>query len=567
MIESASQPGEPCWVLGLNIGRHDSSAALVADGKLVAMAEQERFSRRKRAIGEPPHDAIRFCLAAGRIGLADVRAVALGSDMDALDRWHACTAEEMAGREKLDDPERLFPRAAFQVSSLPPLIPVPHHTAHAASAFWPSGYTDAAVLVVDNRGEHSSTTLYHATGDNLLLLEEYGVPDSLGLYYRTAAQYAGLYREFGEVGKFMGLASYGRPRQLVPLEGTDEGLAFSRLAALPPLRGIEIPPYRTRQLLDYFSANCYPYAFGSGEETFAYADFAASVQSSLEQALLGLCRRLRTTTRCENLVVAGGVGLNCSANGVIADSGLFKRVFVQPAAHDAGVALGAALEVCQKIAPTRFRPTSMDHAYWGPEPTEEEIRQAVSDGSVRAECLDEESLVDRVARLIADHKIVGWFQGRAEVGPRALGARSLLGNPTRRQTLVRLNTIKRREMWRPLAPSVPVEHFADFFSSSHRSPFMLVASPVHRDRQALIPAVVHADGSARPQAVARETNERYWKLLQRFGELSGIPILVNTSFNLENEPIVNTPRDAIADFLAADIDAVAIGDFLIERLG
>jgi carbamoyltransferase len=560
-----SQSAPHLWVLGLNIGLHDSSAAILRDGELIAMAEQERFSRNKRAIGEPPVDAILFCLDTAGISLDEVTAVGLGSDMQLLDQWHGLTQDELAKREKIDNPERLFPKNILKFKSLPPLVPIRHHLAHAASTFWVSGFDEAAILIVDNRGENSSTTLAHGTSTGIKILEEYGVPVSLGLYYRTAAQYAGLCGKYREVGKFMGLAAYGQPNQIVPLRCGENGPFLDGIDDLPALRGIEIPPYRTKQLMEYFTRNCFPFSEGTGEEVMAYSNFAASVQLSLEKTLLALCQRLRKITSSNNLAMAGGTALNCTANGMISNSGLFDKLFIQPASHDAGVALGAALEVTRQFTSGQFLKFEMRHAYWGPEYTQEQINAALKQGGLIYKVLNEDELVRQVAHLLAEHKIVGWFQGRAEVGPRALGARSLLGNPMSRNTLIRLNTIKSREMWRPLAPSVLKERFSEFFIGSLASPFMIVAAKVRPIRQRDIPAIVHVDGSARPQAASRHTNQRYWKLIRSFEEKTGIPIIVNTSFNTEGEPIVNTPEDAVKDFLKTDIDALAIGDALVKK--
>jgi carbamoyltransferase len=529
------------------------------------MCEQERFSRNKRATGEAPVDAIRFCLEAACVSLSEVMAIGLGYDMELLDRWHGLTVEELAKREHLNGHERLFPKAVFEYDSLPPIIPIPHHLAHAASAFWVSGFEEAAILVVDNRGEDSSTTLAYGTRKGIRDLEQYGVPVSLGLYYRTASQYAGLCGELREVGKFMGLAAYGKPTEDVPLRCSEEGPWFADLDELPPLRGIEIPPYRTTQLLNYFRSRCFPFYKGDGAEVMAYANFAASVQLSLERALLTLCAKLKRQTASRNLVMAGGVALNCTANGIIADSGIFENLFVQPAAGDAGVALGAAMEVTRQVTKSPPPAFKMTHAYWGPQYTQAEIERALEHCGLDYCVLDEHTLIQEVAELLIDYKTVGWFQGRSEIGPRALGARSLLGNPMSRETLIRLNTIKAREMWRPLAPSVLQSRMSEFFTGTHASPFMIVALQVRPEKRKDIPAVVHVDGSARPQAVNRETNPLFWKLISAFERRTGIPMIVNTSFNTQGEPLVNSPEDAIKDYLKTDLDALVLGYALLQK--
>ena len=561
-----TQDTSATWILGLNIAGHDSSAALLRNGQLVAMGEQERFSRNKRAYHEPPIDAIQFCLDTAGISLDDLNAVALGTDYRIKNQWKGSTEEELAQYPAHDDPDRLFPAPIFRYKKLPPIVAINHHLAHAASTFRASGFDRAAILVVDNQGEDRSTTLAFGDGNAIHILENHGVPESLGLYYRTAAQFTGVVGKFKEVGKFMGLASYGRPTQKVPLTFRDEAPQLDGLPELPPLRGADLPAYRSKQLLEYFSEHCFPYTPGLRAEIMAYADFAASVQASLEEVLMGLCHRVKALTSCDALALAGGVSLNCTANGIIANSGLFKRIFVQPVAHDAGVGLGAALELHHQIqGPAAMPPFVMRHAYWGPSYTQSEINAALDRYGLSYDVMDEDSFVSRVAEGLQAHKIVGWFQGRAEIGPRALGARSLLGNPVSRETLVRLNTLKSREMWRPLAPSVLEERFEDYFTGCHASPFMIVATEVRPEKRRAVPAVVHVDGSARPQSVSRSTNLRYWKMIRVFEQLTDIPLVVNTSFNIAQEPIVNTPEQAIYDFLHTDIDALAIGNAWVVK--
>ncbi|MFN6536057.1 MAG: carbamoyltransferase [Nostoc sp. EkiNYC01] len=552
------------YILGVGIGGHDTAAALLKNGALVAMGEQERFSRNKRAPQEPPVDAIGYCLDRAGITLDEVEAIAFGTDYQIKNKWKGVTEEELKRFPAHDDPHRLFPKAVFNYEKLPPIKAIRHHLSHAASTFRVSGFERAAILIVDNQGEDNSTTLAMGKDGEIHILENFGVPVSLGLYYRTAAQFTGVVGKLKEVGKFMGLAAYGRPIQKVPLAFQNNAPVFEGLSDVPPMRNADMPPFRAKQMLNYFSEHCFPYTSGLKAEPMAYANFAASVQKSLEDTLLGMCTRLKELTECEYLCLAGGVALNCSANGIIANSGLFKDIFVQPAAHDSGVALGAALELDWMLhgRQPEFR---MEHAYWGPDWSQEDINAALDRHGLQYQVLDEDTLATEVAALLEAHKLVGWFQGRAEIGPRALGARSLLGNPTSRETLVRLNTIKSREMWRPLAPSVLEERFHEYFNSSHASPFMIVAASVKEEKRRSVPAIVHIDGTARPQAVSRQTNPRYWKLIHAFEQRTGIPIVVNTSFNVEAEPIVNTPDNAIRDFLATDLEALAIGNALVVK--
>jgi carbamoyltransferase len=552
------------WFLGLNIGMHDSSAALLKKDRIFAVSAQERFSRRKSAHGEAPIDAVKFCLAKANITLDDVTAIGLGSDIKLLNQWLGTKGREVKENQKLDDPDRLFPRNVFQFKKLPPIIPIRHHLAHAASSFWASGMKEAAVLVLDNRGEDCSGSLAFGSPKEIKIFEQIGVERSLGIYYRAAAQYAGLCGKFREVGKFMGLASYGVPIENVPLKISEDGYFFEGIEIENVHNGIEIPRLLTGALFNYFQRECFPFYKGKGLEIMAFSNFAASVQKSLEAAILSLCRKLKRETGAKNLALSGGVGLNCTANGVIANSGIFEHIYIQPAAGDDGVALGAAFEVSRMLS-SGFSPTKMSHAYWGPEYSDESIEKVLKEFEVEYKFYDEDVLIEKTAEELANFKIVGWFQGRAEFGPRALGARSILANPTKRDSLIKVNNIKLREVWRPLAPSVLEEKAELYFEGKQFSPFMIVASQVKKEKRKQINAAVHIDGSARPQLVSKKTNLRYWKLIRSFEKRSGVPVILNTSFNKKKEPIVNSPADAVRCFLSSGIDVLAIGNALVYK--
>ncbi len=528
------------------------------------MAEEERFSREKRAKDCAPVQALSWCLREAGIALRDVSTVALGWDFDRLAAWHGCSAQQRQRRFFHDRRDYLFPESAFGPGPQPPVKSLSHHLSHAASAYYPSGFRDAAILVCDMRGEDASTLLAHGSGDGITVLETHGIERSLGLFYRAATKYAGLWRSGGEAGKLMGLAPYGKPRHRMPL-AVDDGR--------PSLTGIEptavsnndLVGELTQQLLEIFVREAFPHEAGLAEEVMAYADFAASAQRALDEAVVALARHLRDLTRSPRLCLAGGVALNCTTNGELARSGLFAEMFVAPAAHDAGVAIGAAL-----IAAGGSRSTGphfvMDHAYWGPHFDHGDAIAAALRRGLTHEVLTEDALIVTVAETLAAGGIVGWFQGRAEIGPRALGARSLLATPATRRTLIRVNRMKGREMWRPLAPSIRAERFSEFFDGV-ASPFMNIAAQVRLEKRSLVPAVVHVDGSARPQAVTKRANPRYWKLLLAFEALTGLPIVVNTSFNVAGRPIVGTPDHAVEDFLAMGVDALAIGTVLIRAPG
>lgn len=552
------------WILGVNVGLHDSSAALVKGTEFIAIGEQERFSRNKRAGNEAPHDAIRFCLRQAAISPRDLSAIAIGTDVAALHRYLGLDSLERSSFPSIESPSYFFPPELLDQVNCS-TVQVPHHIAHAASAFYASGFKEAAIVVVDNRGEDCSTTLAIGTDRGISIIETLPVEESLGLYYRVAAEYAGLCGTHREVGKLMGLAAYGRATESVPLEVRHGGPRLMNLPTIDARRGADVAPLRAAQLMTWFRDQCFPFAAGLTSEIMAYANFAASVQQSLEAAILSLATKLRAHTASDAICLAGGVALNCSANGRLAAEAIFARLFVTPMAHDSGVALGAALETSRML--TGQCPSEPQaHAYWGAEFSPQEILIAIEPhGLVVRQYQDDEEYVDVVSGLLDADRIVGWFQGRAEVGPRALGARSILASPRSRQTLVRVNRIKGREVWRPLAPSILEEAFAEYFDCNHHSPFMLVAAKVRREKQRLIPAVVHVDGTSRPQAVSRQTNPRFWKLIKRFGERSGVPILLNTSFNMAGEPIVHSPANAVHDFLSSDLDVLAIGDLVVTK--
>ena len=559
------------WVLGLCNGRHDSSAALFDNGRFVVMAEQERFSRKKRAPGEAPRDAIEYCLAFAGISLDDITAVGLGADNAFMRTWLQLTPGEIASTPRLEHPEWIFPAYVARGARIPPIVPVRHHIAHAASAFWPSGFDEAAILVMDNRGEHTSTTLAYGTRDGIRVLEEFGLGQSLGQYYQSAATYAGIWKKnpgfggVGDVGKMMALAAYGKPSEDVSLRITDQGPAFDGVTWPGDLSRKDIPSVLDRELQKVFTARCFPFHGGQSDDAMAYANFAASAQHALVQAILWFVRRAHGLVQTRNLVMAGGVALNCAANGKVADAKIFDRLYVQPVSHDGGCAIGSGIAVAHSRAPLDMSTLRLDHAYWGPEYSEEDATDALEEVGVRYHRYTEDEMIYQVVNALVENQVVAWYQGRAEIGPRALGARSLLGNPTVRKTFPRMNRIKRRELWRPIAPSVVAEEFSTYFESAHASPFMIVATTVRPEMRHRIPAVVHVDGTARPQAVTKDSNPRFWRLLDAFGCETGVPVLANTSLNREREAIVNTPGDAISMFLDRDIDMLVLGDLVAVK--
>jgi len=576
-------------ILGINAYHANASAALVRDGQLVAAVEEERFNRVKYAAGFPVY-AVRHCLAEAGLTIGDIDHVAIprnpwarwatklfyAAQMPrfAMDRLRAMRHfkginEDLAAACDVD-PQAI--RAQFHR--------IEHHVAHLASAFFVSPFDRAAVLSTDGLGDFASTMWATGEGNRLKVHGAVAFPHSLGLFYTALSQYLGFWK-FGDEYKVMGLAAYGEPTQLeefrrIVTPDGGQGFALGLEYFCHHRTGPEMTWQengKTPVLGQLFS----PYLESRLGKTRAagepvgknHQNIAASMQAVLEEAYFRLLNHLHQTTRQSQVCLAGGVAFNCVANGKIFDNTPFSEVYVQPAAGDAGLAVGAAYYVYHQIL-GQPRSFVMNHAYWGPQFTPEAIAQALEssrakDSSLAVRKLSVEELVRATAKHIADGRIVGWFQGRAEWGPRALGNRSILVDPRRAEMKDILNQrIKHRETFRPFAPSILEEATGQFFGRSHPSPFMNLAYSVRPEKRAMIPAPTHVDGTGRLQTVSRPTNPRYWALIKEFEKLTGVPVLLNTSFN-ENEPIVLTPQEALDCFLRTRMDVLVLGDFLIEK--
>jgi carbamoyltransferase len=534
-------------VLGINAVFHDPAAALVVDGRIVACAEEERFSRRKHgkqsvpfSTWELPEEAARWCIAQAGIEPQDVDAVAYSYDPDLAPESSGIMAAEWEGLRTL------YARRApwFLATALPGLDPsavryVPHHIAHAASAYLASPHTESAVMVLDGRGERSSYLGGAADGARFRPLVRQDLPHSLGLLYEDLTEHLGFHRSSDEY-KVMGLAAYGEPRFLPAMR-----------RAITTTGG----GYRVREVSWEDFA---PHANGAWTEQ--HADLAASVQARLEEVLLELGGWLHEATGAPALTIAGGVGLNCVANTRLWREGPFRDVWIQPAAGDAGTALGAALYVAAERG-DEIHP--MQSAALGRGWTDGELRDALTTARVAHEA--PRDLAEAVARLLADDQVIAWFQGRSEYGPRALGHRSLLADPRRRDNLERLNDVKGREQFRPLAPMVTLERAPELFDGPLPSPYMTFTHRVREPWADLIPAVVHVDGTARIQTVDRNEEPLVAALLDAFERLTGVPVLINTSLNTAGRPIVDSPRDVLELFGSTPVDALAIGPYLAMR--
>jgi carbamoyltransferase len=567
-------------ILGLNAFHGDASAALLSQGHLVAAIEEERLNRIKHWAGFPNLAAAACLNGTDRDAIAHVAIsrnpyAHLGRKVLWAARRPASWQRSAARVANLVEVARLSPeRPGTILSELKraQVHRVEHHRAHLASAFFVSPFEEAAVVSVDGFGDYSSVQWGVGRGNRINVLGSVLFPHSLGILYTAFTQFLG-FPKYGDEYKMMGLAAYGDPRyaplirEIVRTEAGNTRLNLDYFThhsqgvkmtwdGGEPISGNLF----SRKMVEVFGEPRAPRA----EITARHADLAASVQAVLEENYFALLNHVYERTRQKSLCLAGGVALNCAANGKIFEMTPFRDVYIQPAASDAGTSIGAALSVWHEHL-NQPRAFVMQHAYYGPEYSSSEIRAELDNAGVVYRPMSEGELVDSTAATIAAGKVVGWFQGRMEFGPRALGNRSILADPRRHDMKDLLNSrIKHREHFRPFCPSVLAEAVSDFFETSYPSPFMVTAYRIKSGRLQDIPAVTHADGTGRLQTVDRESNPLYWKLIRRFGDITGVPILLNTSFN-ENEPIVQTPAQALDCFLRTRMDVLAIGSCLLLK--
>jgi carbamoyltransferase len=575
-------------ILGINAYHGNASAAIVCDGRLVAAVEEERFNRVKYAAGFPVQ-AIRYCLREAGLELKDIDRVAvprdpyarLGTKLFYAVRMPSFARERMKVLTKFTGiPEALaqaFDTDPAKVTSK--FHRVEHHQAHLASAFFVSPFERAALLSADGLGDFASTMWGTGKGGRMKIEGAIAFPHSLGLFYSAVTQYLG-FLKFGDEYKVMGLGAYGEPEQLDAFrnivrahgDGFRLGLEyFTHHRTGPEMSWAEADktPVQGKLFSEEMERLLGPKRDPEEPLEQRHKNLASGLQARLEEIYLGMLKKLAERTGLKAVCLAGGVAFNCVANGKIFDRTGFEQVYVHPAAGDAGLAVGAAYYVWHQIL-GKPRAFVMDHAYWGPGYTRDEIRSAIdANGLAQNGChveeLPEEILMQRTAAIVADGKILGWFQGRAEWGPRALGNRSIVADPRRPPMKEILNQrIKHREIFRPFAPSILAESTGDWFEKSHPSPFMTLAYSVRPEKRDKIPAPTHVDGTGRLQTVTREANPRYWSLIKAFEQLTGVPVVLNTSFN-DNEPIVCRPAEALDCFQRTQMDALVLGDFLITR--
>src|SRR5690349_2224924 len=555
--------------LGINYSQmHDSAACLVRDGELLFAVAEERISRRKHD-SRFPRNAIAACLefanvraerldevcfgwqTAGPVYRHDLKCYAtwkmpltylngLNSTLHFLSMWH-----QESGAKKF---AQLFGPARAKMRF------VDHHLAHAISAYAYSGFDEAGVAVMDGRGAWEATSLWHGRNGRLEHLLTIPFPDSIGFFYSGFTEFLGFTPNSDE-WKVMGLAPYGQP-------GVD----------LSEFIDVKAAPYRihSRQLAANgtsaharMAAVLGPPRVAESEIDDRHKNIAYAVQDACETAMLNVVKLAIEKTGCRNVCLAGGVALNSKANGKIAASGMVDRIFVQPAASDDGVALGAALAPYLDSG-GKLPNRAMRHGYWGPSFDDAAIEAALRTYKLRCSRLADPAAA--AAELLSQGKILGWFQGRMEFGPRALGSRSILADPRDPEMNAKVNNaVKFREWWRPFAPSIKKEAAVEYLESAMDSPFMILTAQVRPEKRSIIPSVTHVDGSARPQTVEKEINPLYWRLIDEFGKRTGVPVIMNTSFNLRGEAIVHTPTDAIRTFFTSGMDALVIGSYLVEK--
>jgi carbamoyltransferase len=555
--------------LGINYSQmHDSSACLVRDGELVFAVAEERISRAKHD-ARFPHNAIRACLEFGGVKAEQLDEVCFGwqapgagfrhdlkcfasgkmpasylnglnSTLHFMSMWH-----QGGGAKKF---EQNFGASKARMRF------VGHHLAHAISAYAYSGFEDAAVVVMDGRGAWEATSIWHGSGGRLEHILTIPFPDSVGLFYSEFTGYLG-FQPNSDEWKVMGLAPYGKPgvdlRAFIEPEAGPYRVHMKKL-----MQNGTMPFAEMTRLLG-------PARVAESEIEERHKNVAYAVQDACELAMMSVVKTALEKTKSRNLCLAGGVALNSKANGKILASGMVEKMFVQPAASDDGVALGAALAPFLDNG-GRLPIREMRHAYLGPEFDDAAIEIALKTYKLKYTRVSDPAAT--AAELLSNGKILGWFQGRMEFGPRALGSRSILADPRDPEMNTKVNNaVKFREWWRPFAPSMKKEAAGDYLESATDSPFMILTAQVRPEKKAVIPAVTHVDGSARPQTVEKEINPLYWRLIDEFGKRTGVPVVMNTSFNLRGEAIVHTPTDAIRTFFSSGMDALVIGSFLVEK--
>lgn len=568
-------------ILGINAYHGDASAALVEDGQLVAAAAEERFNRQKHCAGFP-FEAIRYCLSVAHLVIADIDAIAVSRDPKRnwyRKLWRGINMDTSLLRQRLAS-SRSIRGVREQFNSMFPehglaprteIVHVEHHLAHAASAFFVSPFEDAAILSMDGFGDFSSTLLAEGHGNTIRELQRVYFPHSLGLVYNALTQYLG-FPHYGDEGKVMALAALGKPKYIdlfreIVFDAANQSFELDLRYFTHHKKGIEMNWASGSPSVGRLFSKKLEEALGPARQkdeplNERFYDVAASLQLRIEEVVLRLVNGLAEKCPSRNLCLAGGVALNSVANARILGETPYQELYIQPAAADDGTAVGAAFYVWNQLekGPRSF---VMEHANWGPEFSESQIDEALKSAGLTAET--SAAPESDAAKALADGKIVGWFQGRMEFGPRALGNRSILADPRKPDMKKILNDrVKHREPFRPFAPSVLQEKTGDYFEKNYPSPFMLLVYGARKDKASKIPAVLHTDGTGRLQTVTARQNPVYDRLIREFEKASQVPMVLNTSFN-DSEPIVCTPQDAIHCFQNSRIDVLVLGNRIVRR--
>lgn len=529
----------------------NNAACLLVDGKLVAMAEEERFNRIKHSPRMAPKLAIDYCLRTASITMDKVDYVAVGFDSVKNVVKKNLTRDNFASGLNqavywLKDGRKYESELPLDNFDKNKVIFVNHHLAHMASSYFASGFNEANIISLDGSGGSESGVLGFGSGENIEIFHTISNRGSWGLMYEAITEKLGFRRHSGE-GKVMGLAAYGIP--------DPNGLPFIDWSGEIP----EIIPDARKAYIDSLPTR-------KPEEPITewHQNLAATLQDTLERAVIKMAQHLYHQTKCTNLALAGGTALNCSMNGKLAVQPFVEDIFIQPAAYDAGTALGAALWVFREKSGKR-PDWKMDHAYWGSHYSNSDIVNALH-AYAELSYHKSDDVYKETAELLYKGKIIGWFQGRSEIGPRALGNRSILANPSLPEMKDKVNNqVKHREPWRPFAPSILEEEVSRYIGKVVNSPFMILAYDTLPSVQPEIISAIHVDGTCRPQTVSKKSNLRYWRLIKEFQNLSGIPAVLNTSFNIDSQPIVNSPTEAIDTFLNCGIEILVIGDYIVYK--
>ena len=527
------------YILGINPGEHDASACVVKNGEIISFAELEKIKQIKNIRYAPPHEAIQSVLKDANITIDDVWKIAIGWGQARLSGITLDPKDYLQNKENYLN--NLIPLEIFPRLKNPEIVFVPHHLSHASSGYYMSGFNDASILVVDGWGDNESVSIFSGKNKEISLINSWSF--NIGLFYDRVSRVA--LGNYPNEGKFMGLAPYGKPK--------NNGLIIDN-----PNGGSEY-----LEELKLLLKSIQPKELSDKKNAMDWSDFASTMQNHFQDVVLYFFNLAKKETGNENIVFAGGCGLNCSFNGWLTRVSPGTNLYVPPVPHDAGVSLGAALYVDRSYAKNE----KIRSAYYGRSFSDEEVEKTIINFNVDYVYLDTKTLLEKVALFLSEGKTVGLFQGREEIGKRALGARSFLIDPRDKNNFEKLNNMKGRELWRPLAPSILEEYANDYFYQTdlNITDFMLGALIVKEEARHKIPVAVHVDNTARPQFVRKETNPFYHQLIEEFYKLTGVPVLINTSFNLAGKPIVHHPEDAISTFINSDLDVLVINNFLMTK--